>query len=138
MIRGGRPKQSPEPPLPAGYGVDLIVLQVRDPRWLYTYWELKPSTVARGRKLLGDEGATAEPTLRVFENNAVAFDIQLSPFATDWFLEVGRSDRRWRVAIGLKGRSGRFVALAESNTVEPPPQGESPVLTSPSSLRGGP
>jgi hypothetical protein len=116
---------------------------VRDPRWLYAYWELKPSTVARGRKLLGEEGATAEPTLRVFESKTVSdttkavsdtfFDVQLSPFATDWFLEVGRSDRRFRVAIGLKGRSGRFVALAESNTVETPPLGESSI-TAPSSV----
>ena len=127
-------------PLPAGYGIDLIILQVRDPQTLYAYWELKPSTVAQGRKKLGEEGAHAEPTLRVFENNTYLFDIQLSPHATDWFIEglhphqrfraAAASGRRttypsWRAAIGLKGRSGTFVILARSNTVETPPLGES-------------
>ena len=33
--------------LPSQYGVDKMVLMVRDPWWLYTYWELKSSTVER-------------------------------------------------------------------------------------------
>ena len=35
--------------LPWGYGQDKAVLQVRDPWWLHSYWEITGSTIEIGR-----------------------------------------------------------------------------------------
>ena len=110
--------------LPSSYGGDLIVLQIRDPWWLHSYWELLPGTIARGREKLGKEGSAAELALRVYEEGTLRwFDVRLSDGTTDWFIEVDPPDRSWTVEIGLKTRSGRFLALARSNTVRTPPAG---------------
>lgn len=108
-------------PLPSSYGHNLIVLQPRDPRWLHAYWELTPAHVAQGRAKLGAEEGAAVWILRVYEEESPRwFDVDLSPGASDWTLQV-ESDRTWLVEIGLRALSGRFVPLARSNRVRTPP-----------------
>lgn len=119
--------------LPATYGVDLILLQPRDPRWLHAYWELAAGTVAKGRARLGAEGSAAELILRVHEEGSSrsfdlrgltaqdrSFDVRLVPGSQDWYLEV-EPDRGWFVEIGLKSSQGSFLPLARSNVVRTPP-----------------
>jgi len=107
--------------LPSSYGVDLIVLQPRDPWWIYTYWELTPAAVARGRAKLGPEQEGAAWILRVYEEETShSFDIPLAPGAGDWTIHV-QPDRGWIVEIGLNAPSGRFVVLARSNPARTPP-----------------
>jgi len=56
--------------LPAGYGKDKIVLMVRDPYWLHTYWELSHQSIQRAEAALGQDWHTAKPILRVFDVSA--------------------------------------------------------------------
>src|SRR5262249_4602605 len=53
--------------LPAGYGKDRIVLMVRDPYWLHTYWELTRHAVQRAEAALGQEWHGSRPILRLLD-----------------------------------------------------------------------
>jgi len=106
---------------------------VRDPRWLYCYWEITPDTLAAAQRALGDEWGDHRIVLRVYgfpvdtdRAGAVAgreddaYDIELPPDAASWYLHIGRTRRTYRVAYGFLTRSGRFHSCALSNAVATP------------------
>lgn len=111
------------PELPAGYGEDRIVALVRDPRAIFTYWEVAGGAYERLRAERG-EGALAGAVwvLRVTRlNDGQFFDIPVSPGAGNWYLHV-EPDRRYQVRIGVVLVSGQFVELAASEVVITPPE----------------
>lgn len=65
---GGKSAPLPTPPpepvfdLPWSYEDDRVVLMVRDPWTLFTYWDFHPDTISRARAGLG---ASARPSLRL-------------------------------------------------------------------------
>jgi uncharacterized protein len=138
----GRP--SPRSPLgsplamPDRYGSDHAALMVRDPYWLHAYWEVTPETLETARRELGDEWRDHRLVMRVFgfasegeavrdEERADRYDIELPSSATNWYLNVGRPDRAYRIVVGILTRTGRFRALVRSNDVRTPRDGYSPV-----------
>ncbi len=139
LVEGERPAPQPaaREGLPSEYGCDLILLQPRDPHWLHAYWELRPETLAQGRARLGQEAQGAELILRVYEVEGTDsssakilrwFDLRLTPFASDWYIEISPPDRAWMVEIGFKGPQGTFIPLARSNTVRTPPDQPSDLI----------
>ncbi len=119
--------------LPLRYGRDMIALQVRDPRWLYAYWELQHSTIDKLSGQLKDGFHNARLTLRVYEvsliifdgNNAHSFfDIDISDHLGNWYIEVS-PDKSWCVELGFKLRDGAFIKLLRSNTVHSPSENPS-------------
>lgn len=120
--------------LPYQYGKDKLVLQVRDPWWLHSYWELAPYTFDRIRQELGNEFYSAKRVLRVYDvsqiifdgNNAHRFfDIEISPDVTNWYIDTGGPGRSWCIDLGLKLPSGKFITILRSNTVHAPLDGPS-------------
>ncbi len=101
--------------LPPNYGDTQVTLLVKDPWWLYAYWELSGSrvqkTVLRIYELTGGT-PEAEP-LRFF-------DIQVQETTGNWFIDVGLPDKFWRAEIGFIGDGGRFFVLARSGVVKTP------------------
>lgn len=124
--------------IPAGYGEDRIVLMVKDPWWLYAYWEIQPATERAARsQLLPHEVADLSSVLRVYDVTDADFpaqpahgffDIPLSGLATNWYIEVSKPNRSFVVEIGLLTRQGRFLLLARSNRVTTPRFGPSDVF----------
>lgn len=116
--------------VPGGYGVDRIVAMVRDPHWLFTYWEV---TADRYRELethFGDIWPRCHMILRVTEVDSDPqghFDITLSVEARNWYINV-QPDRSYRAAIGALGPDGTFVQVAVSNVVKTPRRGMSDVI----------
>ena len=121
-----------------GYGDDRIVLMVKDPWWLYAYWEVQPRTerAARGQ-LLPQEVPGLQSVLRIHDVTGVdfpaqpsnsSFDISLSGLATNWYIQTGRPGRSFVVELGLLANSGRFILLVRSNRVTTPAFGPSEVL----------
>ncbi len=115
--------------LPSAYGQDKIVLQVRDPRWLHTYWEVKEQTIEELKIRLGDDFYRARKTLRVYDvtniifngSNANSFfDIQYNDFATNWYIDTAGPGRSWCVDLGLMLPDGRFITILRSNVVQTP------------------
>ncbi len=115
--------------LPSGYDQDKIVLQVRDPRWLHTYWEIRNQTIEDLKVRLGDDFYRSKKTLRVYDvtniifngSNANSFfDIQYNDFATSWYIDTAGPGRSWCVDLGLMLPDGRFITIVRSNVVQTP------------------
>jgi len=124
--------------IPTGYGDDRIVLMVRDPWWLYAYWEIQSGTERRVRsQLVPHEVIGLHSILRVYDVTEVdfpsqpahqSFDIPLSGLATNWYIQTNAPHRDFIVDIGLLTQGGKFLLLARSNRVRTPRFGPSDVI----------
>lgn len=124
--------------IPTGYGDDRIVLMVKDPSWLFAYWEIQAGTERAARaQLLPHEVAGLSSILRVYDVTGVdfptqpahrAFDISLSGLATNWYIPTDAPSRSFVVDLGLLANTGRFLLLARSNQVTTPRFGPSDVI----------
>ena len=120
--------------LPAKYGQDKIVLQVRDPWWIHAYWELQDSTLERLRNELKDEFHQVRRMLRVYDVSNIifngknahrSFDIYIHDYSSNWYIDTGGPGRSWCVDLGLLLPGGRFITIVRSNTVLTPLEGPS-------------
>ena len=123
--------------LPAGYGKDRIVLMVRDPYWLHSYWELTRQAVQRAEAALGQEWHGARPILRLIDvtgndtsnvSESIVRDIDIHGGANNWYIEVQNPPRSYRIDIGYLSRLGQFYVLARSNVVTTPRAGLSDII----------
>ncbi len=119
-----------EHPLPWSYGETRLTLLVRDPYWLFAYWELTDEGRSAAEGLVGREAwAGARPVLRVHDTSTgTAYDVAVNEEARNWYLNVGQPDRTWYAEIGRLTEGGRFVMMARSNTVHTPRDGPSDVI----------
>ncbi|MBI5124513.1 MAG: DUF4912 domain-containing protein [Candidatus Omnitrophica bacterium] len=123
---------------PPGYGDNKIILLVRDPWWIFTYWEIrrdKEKDVVKKIKSDGDD--PHKSILRVYDvtdinfngkNAHSYFDIDLKDLANSWYINVPSPDRSWIVDIGVATKKGNFYFLARSNVVRTPRHGMSEKL----------
>jgi hypothetical protein len=111
-----------------------MILLVRDPWWLYTYWELTNATVDKFKNELGDNFYKSTRVLRVYDvtniifngNNANRFfDIVINDFASSWYIDAAGPGRSWCVDLGLRLPNGRFITILRSNVVQTPLDGPS-------------
>ena len=115
--------------LPASYGQDKIVLQVRDPWWIHSYWEITHGTIDGLKGRLGDVFYSAKLILRVYDVSHIIFDgsnahrffdIEINYGTTSWYVDTQGPGRSWCVDIGLRLANGEFIKIARSNTVSTP------------------
>ncbi|MDD5120226.1 MAG: DUF4912 domain-containing protein [Candidatus Omnitrophica bacterium] len=120
--------------LPSFYDQDRIVLQVRDPHWLHSYWEIKAQTFEAVKNKLGDDFYRAKRVLRVYDVSNIMFngsnanrffDIIINDFANSWYIDTAGPGRSWCVDLGLMLPDGRFVTILRSNVVTTPLDGPS-------------
>jgi len=126
----------PAPALPSGYNDNRLVLLARDPHWLYAYWDFSTEEISAVLTRLGAQ--EARPILRVFDVTYLDFDganawnhldIELTPFATSWYIPVPRPDAAYCAEVGYQSPDGHFAALGRSNIVSTPRDGVSPDAT---------
>jgi hypothetical protein len=118
---------------PATHGEDLAVLMVRDPYWLFAYWEFSPDLNDNLLARLGEEVLrNSRLVLRVYDvtgtdaDNPVGYhDIDVAPGARDWYINVTHVESDYCIDIGLILPDGSFVVIARSNRVSLPPIGPS-------------
>jgi hypothetical protein len=141
------PTRAPEPAryvdreegeLPRAYGRDRIVLLPRDPWWVFAYWEMTPSSRINALRALGAQAEGAREVLRVYDvtfitftgdNAWLSFDVELSPGADHWYLNVGRPAASFCVELGLRTPDGRFLPIVRSNVVTTSRSSSSPDTT---------
>lgn len=132
-----QPREEPKGfQLPSRYGVDRLVLLVRDPWWLYAYWELTPEKERAVWDQLRRDGQTeGRAVLRIYDvtdapigNDSPHFDIEVAHFADNWYVDVGVPDREWMAELGVRTPGGSFYALLRSNRVRTPRYGVSDVI----------
>ncbi len=123
--------------LSTGCAKDRIVVMVRDPYWLHAYWELTHQAVQRAEAALGQDWHSARPILRLFDVSSAETtatsetpirDIEIHGGCTNWYLEVTRPPRSFRVDVGYVSKRGQFYVLARSNVVSTPKAGGSDQL----------
>lgn len=130
-------KQLPRPmpqDLAGGYNKDEIILQIRDPWWLYSYWEVTLNTWAKLKQQFKDIFHSAKKTLRVYDvsqkifngkNAHKFFDIEINHEADTWYIDAAGPGKSWCVDFGLKLPNGEFITIVRSNTVQSPLDGPS-------------
>jgi hypothetical protein len=117
--------------LPFSYGVDRIVLMVRDPQWLFTYWDISGSTWEEiQRRGLHEPGAGWRRVLRLHDvtgttgaelgSHTLRADIEVTRDAVDWYFQSPHSDRDYVVEFGYLSASGEFFRIAVSNVIAAP------------------
>lgn len=118
---------------PQRYEDDRITAFVRDPFWIFSFWDIHPQTerrVAARYELNGN----CETTLRVYDvtgidfngHNANAhFDIEVNAIAGDWYVNVPEDGKTYCLEIGLKNSAGNFYMLSRSNAITLPRSGVS-------------
>ena len=109
--------------LPVEHQENRLVLLVRDPWWLFAYWEMTPRFSSDGEKALRVYDVTGGdlPSSRSY------FDIRIGA-GESWYIEVGIPDREWIAEIGFLSNEGCFVSWARSNRVTTPRYGVSDVI----------
>jgi len=118
--------QETEYELPGWYGSTEITAMVRDPRWIFVYWEITPSCAGRLRNQIGEHTFSMSNTvLRVHDltespEGKTYMDIPVETETDNWYIQVPSAGHAYRVAIGKK-HLDRFHPFAESNTVCTPP-----------------
>jgi hypothetical protein len=113
---------------PETYGIDRVRLLVKDPEWLFAYWDLSARAVSTLRKELGERGmALTRLTLRITDPAHGGTSIILLPYgARAWYVRTDKAARSYRAVLGWTLPSGQFRTLAESNLVATPRTGPSP------------
>jgi hypothetical protein len=112
---------------PESYGVNRVRLLVRDPEWVFAYWDVSPETMKGLARSLGERAlALSRLTLRVLDPVSGGMsDILLPPGARWWYIRTDAARRTYRAEIGITLPSGEFRQLAESNAVVTPRVGPS-------------
>jgi len=113
---------------PESYGQNRVRLLVRDPEWIFAYWDVKPQSLEDLAKSLGERAlALSRLTLRVIDPvSGGSSDILLPPGARWWYVRTDAARRTYRAELGITLPSGEFRKLADSNTVVTPRVGPSP------------
>ena len=120
--------------LPSSYDQDRIILQVRDPHWLHSYWELRAQTVEGLKNKLGEDFYRSKKVLRVYDVSNIIFngfnanrffDIVVNDFTNSWYIDTAGPGRCWCVDFGLMLPDGRFITIIRSNVAATPLDGPS-------------
>ncbi|MCG8403113.1 MAG: DUF4912 domain-containing protein [Firmicutes bacterium] len=127
-----KPKSKPQiPEIPRYYGVDRLVLMVRDPNWLFAYWEITAARQEEFNRQYGPEAwRQSRPVLRVYDVTGVVdfsgsnankyMDFHISNYDDNWHVEVAQPNSTFCIDLGRVLPDGRFVALLRSNIVHTP------------------
>jgi hypothetical protein len=126
-----------EQQIPTDYNDTRMVLMVRDPYWLYTYWNVSSQTKARlaaGNRNFEE----LQLVLRVYDvtniNNIESdgsnyhFDINLNHYTNNWYINVANPNRSYMVDLGYWAENGAFVTIVRSNIVTTPRDNISEVI----------
>ncbi len=112
--------------LPETYGVDQVVALVRDPWWVFVYWELSEEARAEARKRAG---SASKLLLRLSEVSAKATEkvgprlaeVEVPDIASgDWYVRVEAPRLRVKASMGFQGKDGVFHPVLDSLEVPVP------------------
>jgi hypothetical protein len=130
------PKIDPAPQrpqeLPDNYGDNQIYLLVRDPYWLYAYWEIQEEHQRHHLAKLGGSWERVVSVLRVYDTteegkSPAVSDIVLENMSKFWYINT-QPHHSYFAEIGLLHCDGRFICLARSNHVTTPRSGMSEIV----------
>ena len=101
--------------LPEKYNENYLTLLVRDPEWLFAYWEIHNDENSYGSKL-----AIRVNNLNNQDMILDHYDVILDEKATRFHIHVNKPDNKFHVVIGRKMANGDFIPILQSNIVTTP------------------
>jgi hypothetical protein len=112
--------------IPDEYGADRITAMVRDPNWIFVYWELAGQRRDEITETYGPQAIkNLQWVLRVRNlSDGTHQDIPVLLDSKNWYLNV-KSGRSYAVELGIITREHEFVSFVRSNQVATPPGGAS-------------
>lgn len=108
--------------LPLEYGNNRIVLMVRDPHWLYAYWEISPEKRNAFIQEFGqDLWEKSYPVLRITNvSKNESFFIRINDYTNNWYIYVEDANSLFVAEIGRSIAQQFFINLASSNYIYTP------------------
>lgn len=110
--------------LPGEYGNDRVALLVIDPRFVFSYWEIKNDTLKRAME---QAGFGAKLTLRFYDitstgnpETSPSWDVEVFDRLGNWYLKLSHPGQRVCLDVGVKKTSGEFLHIARSNVMRLP------------------
>jgi hypothetical protein len=124
----GRFEPSAVPPIPWSYGECRITALVRDPYWLFAYWEIGDTKREEIARRCGHQAWSEScPVLRLYDvTNLYFFDsrryseISINDYANNWYIRAGQPNRTFCIELGRVRPDGSYIFLARSNFVSTP------------------
>jgi hypothetical protein len=104
------------------YGETQLVAFVRDPRCVFTYWEVTPEKIQEVKRELKEEFHGSAMVLRVFKvwpqgERQFLFEIEVEPSEMNRYVQIPESVSGHYLEIAQRTRSGRYVVYARSNAL---------------------
>jgi hypothetical protein len=127
----------PEHYIPPDYQDTRLVLMVRDPYWLYSYWNINAETRMHLTASSGQKFEELHLILRVYDvtdikfdgtNSNYYFDIDLHHMTNNWYINVANPNRSFCVDLGYMRENRIFVTIVRSNIVTTPRDNVSDVI----------
>jgi hypothetical protein len=125
------PEGLPSPPaardLPDEYGDTKICLLVRDPEWLYAYWEINDHD--RARFGIPRTGHNKRLLVRCFkvtdrawpsEGAHYFFDVDISPYSSNWYIRLPETGQAWVAELAIVDEQGNYIPVCASNRANSP------------------
>ncbi|MGI8905599.1 MAG: DUF4912 domain-containing protein [Candidatus Sumerlaeaceae bacterium] len=125
--RGGPPPAPAARELPNEYGDTKIVLLVRDPEWVYAYWEINDAK--REELKLSRNGHDRRTVIRLYKITArnwpsegahYFFDLDVSPYALNWYIKLPEPAQQWCAELGVFDEHNSYISICRSNTIGTP------------------
>lgn len=115
-------------PIPVQYALDRVVPLVRDPHWIFVYWDLGGGRLERLRFKYSNEVVDqARWVLRVESvRQHQVRDVDVDVRARQWYLKVA-SGEHFRIVLGFFPPEGDFEPVCKSGEVVTPKDEVSPV-----------
>src|SRR5262245_47410280 len=130
------PARAETPPRPAPFHAftnSRLALLSLDPFRAFAYWSAQPPALAAARKRIGEGNAALvlrfhelQPAGREDATAGVSFDVPIAAESGNYYLNLWSPGKSLLAELGVKGADGRFAAVARSNLLTLPRDGESP------------
>lgn len=113
-------------PLPSQYGRTRLTVLVRDPEWIFAFWEI--SGEDRQRHGMDGPAQARRMVLRVYDTTGSRsvddahryYDVPVTDQSASWYLHISQPDRTWIVDLGYYDEHGNFRTVARSNQIVTP------------------
>ena len=113
-------------PLPETYGDNRLVLMVRDPSWIFSYWEITPGRIQSIQDQFGEDVFyRSRKVIRVYDirpdsTPGAFFDVDVQFEKMKTYVHIENSARHHFAELGLILPDGHFIPLMKSNPVHMP------------------
>jgi len=135
---GERETEHALPSIPYRYGDTYLTAMVRDPYWLFAYWEIGEAAKEDVCRRYGTRAwESSRPVLKVYDaTNRYFFDsrqaaeIEINDFADNWYIHTGKPGHSYFIELSRVMPDGTQIFIARSNMVTTPQDDVSEIVSS--------